>query len=206
MTARWFNRIEDIPAGETFDLIVSDPPWRFLTYSEKGKLKKSAELHYQTMTLAEIKALPIATLAAPNCALKLWATVPMFQEALEVVRSWGFTYKSQGSWVKTTKHKKLAFGTGYRLRNAHEIWIVATRGNPKNTRGERSVLMAGVRAHSQKPDEFYQMAERWMPGARRLDLFGRELRPGWTVVGDEADKFGGSAAEWERKLEADLSL
>lgn len=187
--SQWYRRIEEIPEGQVYDLLVADPPWKFLTRSDKGKLKKSAECHYRTMDLDEIKALSIARLAAPDCALLLWGTAPMFQQALEVAAAWGWQYKSQGMWHKTTKHGKTSFGTGFRIRNSHEPFIIAVRGNPKNTKAERSVIMAQVREHSRKPDEFYQMAERWLPGARRLDIFGRELRDGWDVMGDEADKF-----------------
>lgn len=185
----WYRRIEDIPEGQTYSLLSADPPWIFQTRSDRGKLKKSAECHYRTMALDDIKALPVARLAAPDCALLLWATAPMFLQALEVMAAWGFAYKSQGVWHKLTVNGKTSFGTGFRIRNSHEPFIIATRGNPKNTKSERSIIAAKVRAHSQKPDEFYQMAERWMPDVRRLDLFGRELRPKWDVMGDEADKF-----------------
>jgi N6-adenosine-specific RNA methylase IME4 len=178
----------------SYDVIVADPPWRFMTYSPKGKEKKSAECHYVTMTLDDIKSMPVSKLAAPDCALFLWATAPMFLQALEIVTAWGFVYKSQGIWHKTTRHGKTAFGTGYRIRNAHEHWIIATRGNPKNTRTERSVIMAKVREHSRKPDEFFQMVERWLPSARRLDLFSRETRVGWDSYGDQAGKFDLEAA------------
>lgn len=189
----WYPRIEDIPEGQVYDLLVADPPWKFLTRSDKGKLKKSAECHYRTMTLEEIKALPIARLAAPNCALMLWGTAPMIVQQLEVMAAWGFVYKSQGMWHKLTKSGKTSFGTGFRIRNSHEPFIIGVRGNPKNTKAERSVIMAKTREHSRKPEEFYRMAERWMPGARRLDIFGRELRPGWDVMGDEGDKFEAAA-------------
>lgn len=172
-----------------FDVIVADPPWCFTTYSPKGKEKKSAECHYSTMTLDDIKSLPVSTLAAPDCALFLWATAPMFPQALEVVRTWGFAYKTQGIWHKTTRHGKTAFGTGYRIRNSHEHWIIATRGNPKNARTERSVIMSQVREHSRKPDEFMEMVERWMPHARRLEMFSRSSREGWHSWGKETGFF-----------------
>jgi N6-adenosine-specific RNA methylase IME4 len=188
-----YNRFEDIPQG-AFSIIAADPPWRFATYSQKGKEKKSAELHYGTMTLEDIRALPVASLAAPDCALFLWTTAPMLAEGMRVMTEWGFQYKSFGVWGKTTRHGKIAFGTGYRLRSACEPFLVGTRGNPKNTRGERSLIMAGVREHSQKPDEFYALVERWMPEARRLDLFSRTRRSGWSAFGDEIGKFDEVAA------------
>jgi N6-adenosine-specific RNA methylase IME4 len=172
-----------------YSVVVADPPWRFATYSQKGKLKKSAERHYDTLTLEEIKALPVAELATPDCALVLWGTAPMLRESLDVMEAWGFEYKSHGIWGKLTVNGRLAFGTGYRIRNSHEIWLIGTRGNPKNTKGERSLLMAPLREHSRKPDEFYTMVERWMPNVRRADLFSRQSRLNWEGWGFERAKF-----------------
>jgi len=199
-----YSRFEDIPAG-AYDVLVADPPWRFQTYSEKGKLKKSAECHYATMDLLALSRLPVASLAAPNCALFLWATAPMLREALWLMEKWDFLYKSNIVWGKTTKHNKISFGTGYRIRNSHEHVLIGVRGNPKNTRGERSLLLEPVRAHSQKPEGFYSMVERWMPGARRLDMFGRTRRPEWETFGDEIGKFngGGHGNEGGLRLQAE---
>jgi N6-adenosine-specific RNA methylase IME4 len=184
-----YLNFDDIPRG-VFSIISADPPWRFVTYSAKGKLKKSAELHYPTMTLDDIAALPVAEIAAPDCGLFLWATAPMLQEALAMMNAWGFTYKSHGVWGKLTRHGKIAFGTGYRLRNSHEIWLVGVRGNPKNTKSERSLILSPVRAHSQKPDEAAELMERWLPDARRIDLFGgRTTRQSWDSYGDQPGIF-----------------
>lgn len=174
-----------------YNVIAADPPWSFLTYSPKGKEKKSAERHYQTMTLDAIKALPVTELAAPDCALFLWATAPMLIEGLNVMEAWGFAYKSHAIWGKMTPRGKLCFGTGYRIRNSHEIILIGVRGNPKNTRGERSLILAERREHSRKPEEFYAMVERWMPDARRADLFSRQSRDTWDDWGFEASKFNG---------------
>lgn len=185
------NALADLPQG-CWDILVCDPPWKFQVYSPRG-LGKSADRHYPTMTLDDIKALPVADLAAPNCALFLWATAPMLPEALATMAAWGFTYKSNIVWGKTTRLGKIAFGTGYRIRNSHEHVLIGIRGNPKNTRTERSLLIAPVREHSRKPDEFMVMVERWLPDARRLELFSRADRPGWTHWGSEAGKFTGQS-------------
>lgn len=186
-----FTQFGEIPRG-AYQIIVCDPPWRFETYSEKGKLKKSAELHYKTMTIDYIRDMPVQDLAAPDCALFLWTTAPMLPEAMDILEGWEFQYKSFGVWGKLTRNGKIAFGTGYRLRNSHEPYLLAVRGNPKNTRGERSLLLEPVREHSRKPEGFYKMVERWLPDARRLDIFGREARPGWDVFGDQIGKFDGN--------------
>ena len=141
------------------------------------------------MTLDEIKAMPVADLAAKDCHLWLWCTNPNIPEALEVMAAWGFTFSTAGHWPKITKNGKLAFGTGYVFRGAGEPYLIGKRGKPKNTRGTRSVIFGQVREHSRKPDEVYAEAERWMPNATRMDLFSRQRREGWHCWGDQADLF-----------------
>jgi N6-adenosine-specific RNA methylase IME4 len=101
----------------SYDLIMVDPPWTFKNYSAKGE-RKGPSAQYRCMNLADIKALPVGQLASPDCLLWLWATNPMLNVAIEVMQAWGFTFKTAGHWVKTTKHGHLGFGTGYILRSA----------------------------------------------------------------------------------------
>lgn len=181
----------DLPP-HSFDLIMADPPWRFDLRSAHGEAK-SAQAHYQCMPLDPIKAMPVLDLAAPDCLLWLWATNPMLREGMQVLDAWGFTFKTAGTWVKTTKKGKIAFGTGYILRSANEPFLIGTRGEPKTSKSVRSAILGQVREHSRKPEEAYAEAEKLMPAARRLELFSRTNRPGWTVWGDEAGKFGDTA-------------
>lgn len=178
---------EPLEPGQ-YGLIVADPPWEFSTWSAKGR-GRSADRHYECMSAADIEALPVRKLAAPDCALFLWSTWPMLPRAFAVVEAWGFSYATGGVWHKTTRHGRTAFGTGYRVRCASEPFLIATIGNPKNTRSERNVIVGPVREHSRKPDEAYAWCERWMPGVRRCDLFSRESRPGWESWGREMGKF-----------------
>ncbi|MEO0870444.1 MAG: MT-A70 family methyltransferase [Pseudomonadota bacterium] len=126
--------------------------------------------------------------------LWLWATNPMLPDAFEVLSAWGFKFKTAGTWVKTTKTGKLAFGTGYVLRSANEPFLIGTIGKPTTARNVRSAIMAPVREHSRKPNRAFTEAERLMPTARRLELFSRETRPGWDTWGHEAGKFDQEAA------------
>lgn len=106
-----------------------------------------------------------------------------------MLTAWGFAYKTGGHWAKMTKHGKQAFGTGYILRCAGEPFLIGTRGQPKTSRSVRSVIFGPIREHSRKPDEAFTEAEKLMPDARRIEVFSRQRRPGWSNWGNEADKF-----------------
>lgn len=172
-----------------YDLIMADPPWRFNTYSDKG-LERSPEAHYQCMTLEDIAAMPVPVLAADHSVLWLWATAPMIMQAFEVMKAWGFEYKTMGTWAKYNPETgKRGFGTGYLMRSASEPFLIGTRGKPKTTRKARNLIVEPRREHSRKPEAGYVEAEIMMPDARRLELFSRTNRPGWDVWGNEVGKF-----------------
>ncbi len=174
-----------------YDLIMADPPWAFENWSAKGEAK-NAKAHYGCMGVAEIAALPVGHIASRDCLLWLWATNPMLPVALEVLSAWGFRFATAGHWVKRGASGKLAFGPGYHLRCAGEPFLIGVIGAPKTTNGVRSVIEAPRREHSRKPDEAFAAAEALIPDARRIEVFGRQVRPGWDVFGNEIDKFGGA--------------
>lgn len=171
-----------------FELIMADCPWSYEMWSKKG-YARAPEAHYETMSVADIKAMPVESLAAKDCLLWLWALNTQLPEALEVIAAWGFTYKTAGHWAKVGTSGKQAFGQGYLLRNAGEPFLIATRGAPKVQRNVRSVIIAPAREHSRKPDEAFTEAERLMPQAQRLELFSRQSRAGWTTWGREQHLF-----------------
>jgi N6-adenosine-specific RNA methylase IME4 len=180
------NLGELIAAGKTFGVILADPPWTFKTYSDKGK-DRSPERHYRTMSLDAIKALPVQQLAAPNCALFLWATIPMLANAIDVIRCWGFKYKTAGFvWIKLNPSGKgLATGTGFWSRANAEICLLAAKGAPKRrAKNIHQVVIAPRREHSRKPEEVPERIE-CLVGGPFLELFARRQRRGWTVFGDE---------------------
>jgi N6-adenosine-specific RNA methylase IME4 len=188
-----------LPPG-VFKAIIADPPWTFRAYSDKG-LKKSPQMHYACMNLDAIKALPVADLAHPDgCALALWATAPMLEQAIEVMRAWGFTYKTMGAWAKRSKTgEKWAFGTGHILRSAAEPWLIGTIGRPPVlARDERNLIVAPVREHSRKPDTLHSKMAR-LYGGPAAELFARETRAGWSAWGNEATRFDAIAAADVRK-------
>lgn len=177
-----------------YSLIMIDPPWAFATRSDKGQ-GKSPSAHYGTMTMDDIAALPVADLAADDCLLWMWATGNNIHLALKVMDAWGFSFSTSGVWVKTTRTGKLAFGTGFVLRNCHEPFLIGRMGSPKlGAKNVRSTIMAPVREHSRKPDAAYLEARRLIPYGRAADIFSRESRDGgWEHWGNEAGKFDGDA-------------
>lgn len=175
-----------VDAGRHFGVILADPPWTFEVYSGKGK-ERSAERHYDTMSLDAIKALPVQQLATRDCVLLLWAPLPQLPEALAVIEAWGFKYKTCGfCWVKQTPNRKgLHWGMGYWTRANVEVCLLATRGEPKRVAKDvHQVVMAPVGKHSEKPGEVAERVERLVDGPY-LEMFGRRLRDRWTVWGDE---------------------
>lgn len=179
-------------APNGYDFIMADPAWHMAMRSQKGE-HKSPQSKYRTMPLNEIKALPVYDLAAPDCVLWLWAINPMLPQAIEVLRAWHFEFKTAGTWLKTTKHGKINFGTGYILRGSNEPFLIGTRGSPKTSKSVRGGFTGLIREHSRKPEEAFLAAEKLMPKARRLELFSRTDRRGWEHFGDETGKFGEAA-------------
>ncbi|MEE2860869.1 MAG: MT-A70 family methyltransferase [Pseudomonadota bacterium] len=188
MTGTTLHQFHALRPFGGFDLIMADPPWSYQMRSEKGE-GKSPHAHYSCMSIEEIAALPVSALAAPNCLLWLWSLNTMLPQALMVIEAWGFEYKTGGHWVKLTKNGKLNMGTGYILRGAGEPFLIATRGAPKTRKNVRSVVMGRIREHSRKPEEAFLEAEKLMPDAKRIEVFSRQRRAGWSNWGDEAGKF-----------------
>ena len=160
------------PLSQHYGVILTDPPWNFATYSRKGK-GRSAEAHYDCMSLADINGLPVDDWAAPDCALFLWVTDPSLPQALEVMTAWGFVYKTVTfTWAKTTKDGAgFPIGCGYWTRANPEQCLLATRGRPQRiSRSVRQLILAPRRTHSQKPEEAYTRIEALVPGPY-LEMF-----------------------------------
>ena len=169
---------------QSYQCIVADPPWAF-----KDKLPgkgRGAEKHYACLTVEQICGLKLPDVA-PDALLFLWRVSAMQEEALQVVRAWGFVPKSEIVWVKTTARGNVRIGMGRTVRNAHETCIVATRRRYSrliDSHSELSVVSAQRRKHSEKPTEFYSLVERLCVGPR-LELFARRHRHGWDCIGSE---------------------
>lgn len=192
--------LDTLPNAGRYQMIVADPPWRFDVRNRDTGLRRSADRHYATLTLEDIKALPVGRVAGPDCWLLLWTTGPHLPQAPGVMEAWGFKYSSLGFvWVKLRRGfqdhlwgvhpSDIAMGLGYTTRKATEPCLLARRGSPRRlSRDIVDVLWAPVREHSRKPDEFYERVERFAPGPR-LDLFARQRRAEWDAWGDQIDRF-----------------
>jgi N6-adenosine-specific RNA methylase IME4 len=183
-----------------FGAILADPPWGFQAWDgmDKKVASRGSVTPYQTMEMADIANLPVAELAADDCALFCWVVWPTLPEAIDVIRAWGFTYKTCGfAWMKADVSTINLFddpvdaymGLGYWTRANSEVCLLATRGKPKRLNADvRQGIIAPRREHSRKPDGIHERIERLVAGPY-LELFARQRRPGWTVWGNQVDKF-----------------
>lgn len=187
--------LQSLPRAGQYACVLADPPWRFRTWNETNQ-RKAASRHYALMDLEEIKRLPVASVAAKDCVLLMWACNPMLPQALDVMAAWGFTFKTVAlTWAKrSSADKSWHFGLGYWTRQNTEQVLLGVRGKPKATsRGVPQLLVTPRREHSRKPDEQYERIERLVAGPY-LELFARQSRPNWDSWGNETTKFDMEAA------------
>jgi N6-adenosine-specific RNA methylase IME4 len=174
-----------------FRVIYADPPWSFKTFSAKGT-GRSAVSHFDTMSLEQLKALPVSSFAAKDCALLLWVTRWLPSRAIaNLLDSWGFVEKGTAfTWVKTTKDgKRFPIGNGYSTRANPERCLLATRGKPKVLAHDVPELIIALRQqYARKPVVVYEYIERLYAGPY-IELFSRNTRPGWTSWGKETTLF-----------------
>lgn len=162
----------------SFEVIYADPPWRY----DNGTPGREIERHYPTMTHEDICALDVPS--ARNAVLFLWGVAPKLPEALEVMSSWGFTYRSGAVWDKEL------VGMGYWFRGQHEHLLVGVKGSwspPPQPLRVSSVYREARGRHSKKPTAIRNMIATWWPDAARLEMFCRYPAPGWHVWGNQVD-------------------
>ena len=169
-----------------YDIIYADPPW---AYHDKSMNRGGAERHYSTMSIDDICKLKVP--AKKDSILFLWATYPLLPEALHVIQSWGFQYKTCAfTWVKTNKiSNTLYMGMGHYTRSNAEICLLATRGKtlPKRySRSIRNTHMFPIKRHSAKPSQFREMiVQLYGEETSKLEMFARETAIGWDSWGNE---------------------
>lgn len=175
-----------------YQLIYADPPWKYNSRANhKTRFRGGACGHYDLMTTKEICCLPINDLAEDDSLLLMWATFPMLNDAMQVIESWGFQYKTAAfTWVKQNpKSLTPFFGVGYYFKSNAEVCLLATKGKTfKPVRNDlSSLILAPRREHSRKPDEAYDRIEAAYPHLTKVELFARNKRLGWHSWGNEID-------------------
>ena len=173
------NEPPPLPDRGPYRVIAADPPWPYEIRKEDPSQRGTTP--YPQMSIQQICALDVAGIAHEDCILWLWTTNLHLRESFGVLDAWGFQHNTVLTWVKNK------MGTGSWLRGQTEHCLLATRGNPVVELTNQTTLLHGpVRAHSQKPEEFYALVERLCPAPRYAELFQRTSRPGWDGHGDEA--------------------
>lgn len=201
------NAAEDFGASIAgqFGTILADPPWQFQNRTGKMAPEHKRLARYPTLTLDDIKAIPVANVAAPSSHLYLWVPNALLAEGLAVLQSWGFTYKSNLVWHKVRKDGGPdGRGVGFYFRNVTELVLFGVRGSLRTLPpGRRQVnfLATQKREHSRKPDELYSIVEQCSPGPY-LELFARHRRAGWEHWGNEVpDEVGAHILSDRRQAE-----
>jgi len=177
----------ELPTGK-WGVIYADPPWKYAdAQAVKGAFGTgtgAANCHYPSLSLSELKALPVPDIASANCVLWLWATCPLLEDALDLARAWRFSYKTQFVWDKV-KHN---MGNYNSVR--HELLLICTRGSclPEISKLFDSVQTIERTEHSCKPEEFRHIIETLYPSAKKIELFRRGETPdGWDAWGNEVE-------------------
>jgi site-specific DNA-methyltransferase (adenine-specific) len=177
-----------------YKVIYADPPWSYDLKVGQG----IADDEYKTMPLEEIKALPIRDMADENAVLFLWVTFPMLQEGLEVIKAWGFQYKTCAfNWIKLNSDGTPFFGIGHYTKSNSELCLLAVKGKVEIKSNKVSqVIMSQKDKHSKKPYEAYSKIELMYGDIPRIELFARHKRQGWEAWGNQVPK------EEQRLIEA----
>ena len=171
-----------------YNIIYADPPW---TYKDKALAgRRGAACKYKVMSLKEIKALPVSDIAADNCVLFLWSTMPMLNKVFDVIDAWGFTYKTCAfTWVKRNKVTWSWFwGMGNWTRSNPEVCLLAIKGKPKRESASvHSIIESRRLSHSEKPPEVRDRIIQLCGDLPRIELFARKNVKGWHAWGDEVE-------------------
>lgn len=187
------DNLLDFVHGKKYNTIYADPPWRFQNRTGKVAPEHQRLNRYETMTIEEIKNLPIAQFAGEKAHLYLWVPNALLPDGLSVMDAWGFEYKSNIIWEKVRKDGQPdGRGVGFYFRNVTELLLfgIKKKSNPNRTldpaRSQVNLIRAIKREHSRKPDEIIPIIEACSL-APRIELFARGDRDGWDMWGNQAD-------------------
>lgn len=180
--------------GNKYNTIYADPPWQFQNRTGKVAPEHKRLTRYSTMTLQEIKDLPIPEISGDKAHLYLWCPNALLPEGLEVMKAWGFEYKGNIIWEKVRKDGQPdGRGVGFYFRNVTEILLfgIKKKSAPNRTlapaRSQVNLIRTQKREHSRKPDEIIPIIEACSQGPR-IELFARGVRDGWSMWGNQADE------------------
>ena len=190
MTSNGTSHTLTLPNQGRFGTILADPPWRFSNRTGKMAPEHRRLSRYSTMSMDEIYELPVTDIALDQSHLYLWVPNALIQHGLDVMESWGFTYKTNLVWYKIRKDGGPdGRGVGFYFRNVTELVLFGVRGSLRTLQPGRrqvNIISSRKREHSRKPDELYDVIESCSPGPY-LELFARHRREGWTQWGDELE-------------------
>lgn len=176
-----------------FHTILADPPWRFQNRTGKVAPEHKRLSRYGTLSLEEIKEIPVRLAAKENSHLYLWVPNALLKEGLEVMEAWGFEYKTNIVWHKIRKDGGPdGRGVGFYFRNTTELVLFGIRGKNFRTlapaRSQVNIIKTRKQEHSRKPEELYEIIERCSPGPY-LEMFARGTRKGWSSFGNESKQY-----------------
>jgi N6-adenosine-specific RNA methylase IME4 len=178
-----------------YGTILADPPWQFTNRTGKMAPEHKRLNRYSTLTLKQIKELPVSNTCLEKSHLYLWVPNALLREGLEVMEAWGFTYKTNIIWHKVRKDGGPdGRGVGFYFRNTTEIVLFGVKGGLRTLspgRRQVNVVRTQKREHSRKPDELYEIVETCSPGPY-LELFARGAREGWDQWGNEVEDYSPS--------------
>lgn len=172
-----------VKTNKKYQIIYADPPW---AYKHMGNIQGTANAQYSTMTNKDICELPIKKIADENCILFLWATFPKIKEALDVIKAWGFEYKTVGfTWIKKNKNGSNFFGVGWYTKSNAEVCLIGVKGKaPKISNSISSIIETVREHHSKKPNIVRNKIVEFCGDVPRIELFARDCFEGWDCWGD----------------------
>ena len=178
------------PGG--FSTILLDPPWRFTNRTGKVAPEHRRLARYETLSLPELEQLPVGDLVRPESHIYLWCPNALLPDGLQLLKAWGFTYKTNLIWYKVRKDGGPdGRGVGFYFRNVTEMVLFGIKGKMRTLapgRRQTNIIVHRKREHSWKPPTLHDIIEDCSPGPH-LELFARDRREGWQVWGDQVDTY-----------------
>ena len=185
-------KVDIYNTDKKYNIIYADPPWKYSDVHTWKKMGGGVARHYKCMTIDEIKDMgnTIKKISDDDCILFLWCTFPNLLEGLEIIKAWGFTYRTLGfSWIKTNKNNgKPFFGIGFYTKSNCEICLIGAKGKPgklKKSNYVSSCIISERREHSRKPDEARDRITQLVGQVPKIELFARQYAEGWDCWGNE---------------------